>query len=180
MSAFLLNHLASTSKIRRVLRMALRLSSIALLFTRVLPGQGSKAGSKIPEGEAQFTPQQLEQYHLVYHNPDVRYLRTLFDRYLRGSGVKKEERQMLEKWDKAYFRSKFTVVSRDGNRFGGTFITILFEDRPDKVFVAWIYPEGSHRRLTLRRFEPGDFSAEDIKRMRLRYKRLLEDKAHAL
>ncbi|HEV2988188.1 MAG TPA: hypothetical protein VG759_07090, partial [Candidatus Angelobacter sp.] len=63
--------------------------------------------------------------------------------------------QMLDKWDKAYFRSKFIVMSRDDNTFGGTFITILFQDRPDRVFVIWIYPEGKNKRLTLRRLEAG-------------------------
>jgi hypothetical protein len=42
------------------------------------PAQDVKA-SKIPEGEAHFTAEQLEEYYLVYKNPDVRHPRTLFD-----------------------------------------------------------------------------------------------------
>jgi hypothetical protein len=146
----------------------------------MLPAQDSKA-SKIPDREAQFTPQQLEQYYLVYTNPDVRYLRTVFDTYLNNSGGTKQERQLLHKWNKDYFRSKFIVLSRENNVFGGTFITILFQDRPDKVFVAWVYSsEGSNRKLILRRFDVGDFSDEDVRRMRLRYKKLIEDKVHAM
>jgi hypothetical protein len=87
---------------------------------------------------------------------------------------------MLDKWDKAYFRSKFIVMSRDDNTFGGTFITILFQDRPDKVFVTWVYPEGENKRLTLRRLEAGDYSEEDIRRINIRYKKLIEDKVHAM
>jgi len=86
---------------------------------------------------------------------------------------------MMDKWDK-YFRSKFIVMSRDANPFGGTLITILFQDRPDKVFVTWVYPEGSNRSLTLRKLDAGDFSDEDIRRIRVRYKKLIEDKVHVM
>jgi hypothetical protein len=136
--------------------------------------------SKIPAEEAQFTPEQLEQYYLVYKNADVRYLRTLFDAYLEGTGGTAEERESLKKWDMDYYRSKFVVMSRDKNTFGGTLITIMFQDRPDKVFVAWVYEEASQRNLALRRFEIRKFSGEDLRRMRIRYRKLLEDKTHAM
>jgi len=136
--------------------------------------------SKVPTGEAQFTPEQLKQYYLVYKNSDVRYLRALFDAYLNNSAGTDGERQQLQKWNKDYFRSKFMVMSRENNMFGGTLITILFQDRPDKVFVAWVYPEGSNKQLKLRRFDVGSFSDEDMKRVRVRYKKLIEDKIHAM
>ena len=179
MNFSLLNYLASVHKVWHVIRSALFLACVVLLVTHVLPAQDSKA-SKIPDGEAQFTPEQLEQYYLVYKNPDVRYLRTLFDTYLNNSGGTEQERQLLHKWNKDYFRSKFTVMSREDNTFGGTLITILFQDRPDKVFVAWVYPEGSNKKLTLRKFDASDFSDEDIRRIRVRYKKLIGDKVHAM
>jgi hypothetical protein len=86
----------------------------------------------------------------------------------------------LNQWDKKYFRGKFIVLSRDENTFGGTFITILFQDCPDKVFVAWIYPEGSNKQLTLRKLTKGDFSDEDIRRINIRYKKLIDDKVHSI
>jgi len=150
-----------------------------MLLTHMLPAQDSK-GSKIPDGEAQFTQEQLEEYYLVYKNPDVRYLRTLFDAYLKNSGGIEQERQLLVKWSKEYFRSKFIVLSREDNTFGGALITIIFQGRPDKVFVAWVYPEGVNKKLTLRRFEPGEFSDEDIKRINVRYKKLINDKVHSM
>jgi len=143
------------------------------------PTQDS-SGSKIPDGEAQFTQEQLQEYYLVYKNPDVRYLRTLFDAYLKNSGGAEQERQMMSKWNKECFRSKFVVLSHEDNTFGGTLITIIFQDRPDKVFVAWVYPEGANKRLTLRRFELGEFSDEDIRRINIRYKKLIKDKIHAM
>lgn len=139
-----------------------------------------KQTSKIPAGEVHFTTEQLQQYYLVYKNADVRYLRTLFDAHLHEAQNREEEFQLLSKWDKSYYRSKFIVLSRDGNAFGGTFITIIFEDRPDRVFVAWVYPERAEKRLTLRRFDLGKFSDEDVKRIQVRYKKLLTDKTHAM
>jgi hypothetical protein len=122
----------------------------------------------------------MKDYYLVYKNADVRYLRTVFDAYLRGVRVTEEEAESLSKWDKDYYRSKFVVLSRDNNTFGGTFITIMFQDRPDKVFVAWMYREGSPRRLTLKGLDLGKFTEEDIRRMRIRYRTFLEDKVHAM
>lgn len=87
---------------------------------------------------------------------------------------------MLDKWNKEYFRSRFIVLSRDGNTFGGTLITILFQDRPNKVFVAWVYPEGTNKNLTLKGFDAGDFNDEDIRRIKIRYKKIMEDKSHAM
>jgi hypothetical protein len=69
---------------------------------------------------------------------------------------------------------------RDGNPFGGTLIHILFIDHADKVFIALVYPEDEARNLTLQWFSPADFSDEDIQRVRVRYKKLIEGKTHAM
>ena len=144
----------------------------------MLPAQDN-ASSKILEGEAQFTHEQLEQYYVVYKNSDACYLRSLFDGYLNSSGGTEQQCQALSKWDKAYFRSKFIVMSRDVNTFGGTLITILFQDRPDKVFVAWVYADGSDKKLALRKLEAGNFSEQDIRRINVRYKKLIVEPPHS-
>jgi hypothetical protein len=172
-------HVAAIYEVRLILRYVLILACVVLSLTQILPAQDSKT-SKIPEEEAKFTAEQLEQYYLVYKNPDVRYLRTLFDAYLSKTGGSDEEQQLLDKWNKDYFRSKFIVLSRDRNTFGGTFITILFQHRADRVFTAWVYPEGSNRQLTLRVLRVSDFSDEDIRRIKVRYKKLIADKTHAI
>jgi hypothetical protein len=177
MSVF--NDLVQAYKLRQILRNVLFLACIVLPMTHLAPAQDRKA-SKIPDGEAQFTSEQLDNYYLVYKNPDVRYLRTLFDSYLNSSGSAEQGRQLLRKWSKDYFRSKFMVLSRDDNTFGGTLMTILFQDCPDKMFVAWVYPEGDAKKLTFRKFDVGDFSEEDLRRIKVRYKKLIEDKVHAM
>jgi len=136
--------------------------------------------SKIPEGEAHFTQEQLEEYYRVYENADVRYLRKIFDSCMSKSGGTPEECALLGAWSKDYLKSKFIVMSRDGNPFGGTLVTILFQDRADKVFVAWVYPAGAKRSLRLRELSPGEFSEEDIRRIKVRYRTLIEDKKHAM
>jgi len=75
---------------------------------------------------------------------------------------------------------QFIVMSRDNNMFGGTLITILFQDRPDKVFIAWVYSEGNEKKLTLKGLSLADFSDEDIRRIKVRYRKLIEDKSHAM
>lgn len=166
-------------KFRSLFRYAFLLSVFLLFLVQALSAQAGKP-SKIPDGEAHFTAEELEDYYLVYKNSDVRYLRTLFDSYLAGTGGSGQERELLNQWDKKYFRGKFIVLSRDGNTFGGTLITILFQDRTDKVFVAWVYPEGSNKKLTLRKLTEGDFSNEDIRRINVRYKKLIDDKVHSM
>lgn len=144
------------------------------------PSRQAPESSRIPAGEAQFTPEQLKDYYLVYENPDVRYLRTVFDAYLYGKSVREDELKLLRKWGKQRLRSKFIVLSREENTFGGTLIRIMFQEKPDKVFVTWVYPEGSEERLTLRRFDVDKFSEEEIRRIKVRYRRFLEDKVHAM
>ena len=171
--------LAAAPRGWHILGRALFLTFFVLSFTLLCTAQDSNK-SKIPEGEAHFTPEQMEEYSLVYKNPDVRYLRTLFDAYVNKSGGTQQERQLLDKWSKAYFQSKFIVMSRDNNMFGGTLITILFQDRPDKVFIAWVYSEGNEKKLTLKGLSLADFSDEDIRRIKVRDRKLIEDKSHAM
>jgi hypothetical protein len=115
------NNLLLRSGFKQIVRAVLFLACVVLLLTRLSLAQDSKP-SKIPDGEAQFTSEQLEQHYLVYKNPDVRYLRTLFDSYPNNSGGTEQERQQLSKLDKEYSRSKFMVMSREDSTFGGTLI----------------------------------------------------------
>jgi hypothetical protein len=48
------------------------------------------------------------------------------------------------------------------------------------VFVAWVYPEGNERKLTLKELDLGKFTEDDIKRIQVRYRKLIEDTEHAM
>jgi len=134
----------------------------------------------IPEGEVHFTLDQLRKYYAVYTLPDVQYLRTLFNEYLSGSGGTKDEVELLKKFDKNYYHSKFMVTSRTDNVMGGTSIQFMFQDRPDKIFDAWVYPEGASNKFRLRAINVAVSDEEDLRRIRIRYKQCLEDKVHAM
>ncbi len=133
--------------------------------------------SKIPEGEAAFTEEQLKDYYIVYENKAVKYLRTVFNRYLRKPKSADEETILL-KGSEIYIKSKFIVLSRDPDVFGNSHITLIFSDKPDKVFIATVYTGGD---LRLDRFQQENrFNEEDLRRLRIRYRRFIEDKKHSM
>lgn len=124
-----------------------------------------------------FTKEQQEQYFPVYDKPEVKILRKVLNAYLAGKS-KAEETQELDKFSKDYYRSKFVVMSVDPGVFGGNFLTIMFQDKQDKVFTAWIYstPQGPE----LKSFDLSKFDDEQVKNFQIRYKEMLEDKVHCL
>lgn len=136
--------------------------------------------SQIPEGEANFTKEQYEMYYRCYKEPEVKYLRKALNAYLDGKGGTQAENSLLEKWDKEYFKSKFIVLSLDKCILGGRFVTLMFQEKPDKVFVAWLYSPSKNSIFELRSFELGKFSDEDIRRINVRYRKFHEDKVHAM
>ena len=139
-----------------------------------------KAGSS-GDSEAPFTPEQLKSYYAVYSAPDVRYLRVLFDAYLAGASGHEGEFEILKQWSPEYYRSKFIVISRGRAVMGGTSIDLIFQQKPDTVFYAWVFNTAGEQPLELRSFEPSDSWAKaDISRVRAVYKSLLEDKDHAM
>jgi hypothetical protein len=135
-------------------------------------------GSKIPQGEANFTREQLKDYYKVYENDDVKYLRRIFNRFLAKPLTKNDQEiNLLKKIDKQYLKSKFTVLSRNPDMFGNVHIMLVFSDKPDKVFLATVYKIN----LRLDRFEEDkSFNEEDLKRIKIRYRKFLEDKKHAM
>ncbi len=83
----------------------------------------------------------------------------------------------MKKIDKQYLKSKFTVLSRNPDMFGNVHIMLVFSDKPDKVFLTTVYKTN----LRLDRFEEDkSFNEEDLKRIKIRYRKFLEDKKHAM
>ncbi len=157
----------------------LRLAEIALLAAvTALTGAAAPSAAKnrppIPEGEAQISPEGLQQYARVYQAPDVRYLRQLFTAYLAGKPVEAGEKKCLDAWDRAYFKSRFVVLSRDPGTMGITFILLIAKDRPDRVFEAGVYDRGEGK-LVLRTLEDSGYTAEDVRRIPIRYRQFFQD-----
>lgn len=160
-------------------------SKVIVLSLLVLVTIGSAFGqgkpnvmAKVPEGEVHFTDEQLKDYYLVYENKAVRHVRTIVDRYLKNPKKADGETSILKSIDRAYLNSRFSVLSQDPDMFGNTHILLLAVDKPDKVFKAIVYT-GGDLRLDYFRIN-ADFNEEDMRRIRIRYRELLEDKKHSL
>jgi len=97
----------------------------------------------------------LAQYKSVYQEYPVQYLRKAFDAYLENDSSKACILQTksdgkdygvegitsgLESFDKDYYKSKFVVATFGDNKEieGSKDIQIIFKDRPDRIFYAWI------------------------------------------
>jgi len=102
--------------------------------------------------------QELESYKTVYQESDVIFLRKALDAYLENDSskacilqvavTKTDEKEYgvegiisgLESFDKGYYKSKFVVATFGDNKEieGSKDIQIIFKDRPDRIFYAWI------------------------------------------
>jgi hypothetical protein len=86
----------------------------------------------------------------TYQDPFVLHIRTALNNYLGGSTAGIEEKAIkaeqiegiqggLTSFDPAYYRSKFIVLTVDDFVLGGKEIFLVFVDKPDKVFNAWVF-----------------------------------------
>jgi len=148
---------------------------------------GKQEAKKTPSEEVHFTAEQLKEYYAVYSLPDVKYLRTLFNVYLSGApatpGERVSEYAVLKNWKDPYLHSKFIVLSRTIALFGGTSIKLMFEDRPDKIFSAWVYlkdKNAKHPVFALRALDLDKYSDEQMQGINKRYRQFIQDKVHAM
>jgi len=142
---------------------------------------------------SEVNTKELEEYYQTYKNPFVIYLREVLNAYLNNditkvnittNALKKTSDENfirgLEAFDKEYYKSKFVVLTFTEHKAKGVELRIMFQDKPDRIFDAWIY-----------RFADGDFElrgfASDenydpvkIKELNNTYKQFLLDKKHAI
>ncbi len=124
--------------------------------------------------ETQLSQSDIDSYKTTLKSAEIVHLRNVIDTYKNGGGVVLKEVVVnsedqggykcgLDSFDKDYFKSKFFVVAVEGHLGGGNSDTIIFLDKPDRAFSAWLYPV-SKDNWELRSFcENGKLSAEDIK-----------------
>lgn len=143
--------------------------------------------------ELEFTQEQLEQYYAVYQNPYVVHLREALNGYLNGTnqGIESPELVLpqqkindanagLESFSKDYYQSKFIVFAVNSSIAGGKEIAIIFQDKPDKLFNAWVY-QLADNTYDLRGFGKNKtFTPDKMVVISKQYARLLNDKEHAL
>lgn len=139
------------------------------------------------------TSNNIEDYYRVYKNPAVLFLRKALNAYLNNdssgvhiSNVAVEKNtgegiiSGLDFFDKEYYKSKFIVLTINKSINGGIDIQILFQDKPDRIFYAWVYQlaDGS---FELRGFNSKEkMEPKAMEAIQVEYKTFLEDKEHAL
>jgi hypothetical protein len=137
-----------------------------------------------------LSSEELESYYKVYKNPFVLYLRKAINAYLNKdtsevniSQIAIEEKREkdtisgLRAFDKSYYESKFVVLKIDDAVFGGKEIQIIFQDKPDRVFNAWVYKGKDYE---LRSFYSKEVNEKIIKDIIEESKQYIFDKEHAL
>lgn len=98
----------------------------------------------------------------IYSNPYIKHIRTALNGYLDGSNTGAEEAVALDEsksdecgldaFDKSYYRSKFLIFDAKDNDYGGVQTWIVFVDKPDTLFWAWVYKLGGDGSYSLRGF----------------------------
>jgi len=144
----------------------MRKSPLFLIAFLFLLGQ-SQADNTTPEGPAEqpgMTAEQRSAYERPLRNPYVLHLRKALNGYLDGTNVEDTCTACVVKYkcggvpssldcfSKDYFKSKFVVVQMSKALGGGKTLSIIFQDKPDKLFVAWVYPYRGSGTFDLRGF----------------------------
>lgn len=142
----------------------------------------------------ELTQEQMAQYAETYKNPFVLHVRKALNGYLDGSNVgmsapsvviESEEKDGtkygLDSFDKDYYRSKFVVYAVNDSLAGGKNVVIIFQDKPDKAFVAWVYKLAGSGEYDLRGFwESSRFTGEALEVILRVLKPLFENRELAL
>ena len=123
------------------------------------------------------TPDQLERYYAVYRQEEVLFLRRVLTDYANGTD---DENHQLEGWEREYCKSKFIVVYfAEDSLLGGYNIDIMFQNRPDRLFHAWVF-DGADGYLSLRVFKDSKLSPSKLRNLQESSKQWLADREHAL
>jgi len=147
--------------------------------------------------QLETTEENLQRYYDVYKEPSVLHLRKALNGYLSGTteGIETPEAVIskrineegilsgLDSFDKEYYKSKFIVYDIRKFLGDGDQITVIFQDKPNKMFQAWVYwNEKNPGYYDLRSFwqlpTPDSFMGELMENDLL--KSAMWDKEHAL
>jgi hypothetical protein len=143
--------------------------------------------------EITFTDEQLKDYYAVYADPYVLHIRKALNDYLSGTNEGMEiPDAVIEKHDtgdgslaglaafeRSYYQSKFVVMALEDALMGGKTATIIFQDKPDRVFTAWIYRLGDDQ-YDLRGFWEDATATERIEEHLKTFGKYIFDKEHSL
>lgn len=128
--------------------------------------------------ELVLTPEQMKKYAFTYKDPYVLHIRKVINNYLSGKLVGDDNYKDLKAVDQEYLKSKFVVLSVENSLMGGCDISLISQKKPDKIFWAWVYRTGGEYEL--RAFEVEEHTDEEIRNIRIKFRRYLQDKNLAL
>lgn len=137
--------------------------------------------------------ERINQYYQVYQNPNVIYLRQALNAYLAHDSSQACISQAavsarvdqgivtgLDSFDKSYYKSKFIVFTIDKNKENGEDIQIIFKDKPDRVFYAWL-GDNPYKELCLLGFNAKEKQDKKVLQSIIDYyKPLISDKNYSL
>ncbi|MDD3607969.1 MAG: hypothetical protein PHQ20_04225 [Candidatus Moranbacteria bacterium] len=147
----------------------------------------------LPPEELKQTAE-LDSYYAAYEDPFVVHLRKAFNGYLDGTNdgmdnpdivIEKNLEQGavsgLSAFDKDYYKSKFVVLFLGDSLAGGKQMNIIFQDKPDKIFQAWVYKtEGEDGHYDLRGFWEDSEQTKNIDPILQEFNSLIFDKEHSI
>ncbi|MBI2252207.1 MAG: hypothetical protein HYU63_05650 [Armatimonadetes bacterium] len=143
--------------------------------------------------ELKFSKEDLERCYEAYKNPYVLHLRKALNGYIKGTneGIASPQITLesdklgvdvygLDSFNKDYYKSKFIIYQINNHPAGGMSILIIFIDKPDKLFGAWVY-KVANGDYDLRQFwQVANFTKEVMLKVCKLYKIFLEDEKHSL
>ena len=97
----------------------------------------------------------------IYSNPYIRHIRLALNGYLNGTNNGVEEYALndfgegdcgLNNFDKSYYKSKFIVFNANDGEYGGVQANIVFVNKPDTIFWAWVFRFDVDGEYVLRAF----------------------------
>ena len=106
----------------------------------------------------QFTEplqQEIDYSEEINKEGYIVYLRETFNEMLLNPEIYKSDGLILFP-DTSYLQSKFIVLSTDYAPGGGYSVVLLFKDKPDRIFYAWVYEFHSSTEYYLRSFKEYD------------------------
>ena len=106
----------------------------------------------------QFTEplqQEIDYSEEINKEGYIVYLRETFNEMLLNPEIYKSDGLILFP-DTSYLQSKFIVLSTDYAPGGGYSVVLLFKDKPDRFFYAWVYEFHSSKDYYLRSFKEYD------------------------
>ena len=137
----------------------------------------SKSGAEEIK-ELVLTPEQMKKYAATYKDPHVLHIRKVINRYLGGKPEGDDNYEALKAVDREYLKNRFVILLIGDSVMGGKEISLLSQKRPDKIFKAWIYKAGG--KYELRSFDGEEHTDEEIKKIKIMFRRYLQDKELAL